>query len=174
MSSRCSIGHRMVSALGPKRCLTATYTPSMSVTRGAFRLGPILGVVGVIVLSACSASAPDASALLDKTFTTSSITTAGATEPLVLDSTLSITFTADGVSAKADCNTLFGPATLDDGVISMTGQVASTMMACDPALMDQDQRIIDFLSATPSWSLDETTLTLTTDDASMTLTQSTQ
>jgi heat shock protein HslJ len=126
------------------------------------------------MLSACAASGSDASALLDKTFTTSSITTAGVTEPLAQGSTLSITFTSDGVSAKADCNTLFGPATLDDGVVAMTNQVASTMMACDPALMDQDQRIIDFLSAGPSWSLDGTTLTLATGDTTMTLTQSAQ
>lgn len=125
-------------------------------------------------MSACAASSPDASTLVDKTFTTSSITTAGMTEPLAQGSTLVITFTSDGVSAKADCNTLFGPATLEDGVVTMTNQVASTMMACDPALMDQDQRIIDFLSATPSWSLDGSLLTLTAGDTTMTLQQSTQ
>lgn len=57
---------------------------------------------------------------------------------LVADSTIAATFTAEGtISLNAGCNTLFGPVDIADGHLS-SSMLASTMMACDEALMQQD------------------------------------
>lgn len=94
---------------------------------------------------------------------------AGAKQALALGSTLTLAFTSDGISAKADCNTMFGQATLDGGSIQMTTPLGMTMMACEPALMAQDQWISDFLSSGPTWSLDGGVLTLTSGEDSIVL-----
>jgi len=113
-----------------------------------------LAVLAMTMLAACSASSSDPEALMNKTFTTQEVTIDGTKQALALGSTLTLTFTADGISAKADCNSMFGQM---------------TMMACDPALMDQDQWISDFLSSGPNWSLDGNTLTLTSGESSIEL-----
>jgi len=75
------------------------------------------------------------------------------------------------VSANAGCNTLFGGASWDGGKLELDGALASTMMACDDALMEQDQWLSDFLSSSPALALDGKTLTLGDDTEGMTLVQ---
>lgn len=88
---------------------------------------------------------------------------------VVDDSTISIAFEADRLSANAGCNTLnSGFSITDDGTIEV-GQMASTMMACDDALMAQDVWLSEFLMGAPAISLADDTLTLTSDDAALTL-----
>ncbi|HEY0213835.1 MAG TPA: YbaY family lipoprotein [Paenirhodobacter sp.] len=57
------------------------------------------------------------------------------------------------VSGTGGCNRISGKATLDGQKISF-GQMASTMMACPPALMDQERKFLDALSAARSWQID--------------------
>lgn len=120
-----------------------------------------LAVLAMTMLAACSASSSDPEALMNKTFTTQEVTIDGTKQALALGSTLTLTFTADGISAKADCNSMFGQVNLDGGSLQMETPLGMTMMACDPALMEQDQWISDFLSSGPKWSLDGGILTLT-------------
>lgn len=112
-------------------------------------------------LAGCSPATPD---LENQAFATQRATIAGVEQDLALGSTLTLTFTSDGISAKAGCNTMFGQASLGDGRITMTTPLGMTMMACDPALMAQDQWISDFLSSGPQWSLDGSVLTLASGD----------
>ncbi|MBU6244193.1 MAG: META domain-containing protein [Actinomycetales bacterium] len=121
----------------------------------------ILAAALPLGLAGCSSPTPD---LSNQAFATQRATIAGVEQDLALGSTLTLTFTSDGISAKAGCNTMFGQASLDDGRITMTTPLGMTMMACEPALMDQDQWISDFLSSGPRWSLDGPLLTLTSGD----------
>lgn len=103
------------------------------------------------------------------------------TQELVIDNiatpaadggSVALTFTDDGISVNAGCNTLFGSATWTGGVISVEGGIlASTMMACSDALMDQDQLLTAFFTSDPSWSLSGSELTITNDSITMSLTE---
>jgi heat shock protein HslJ len=56
-------------------------------------------------------------------------------------------FTEPGrVGGRAACNRYFGPVTLEGDAVSF-GNVASTRMMCADALMDQEQRYFQALSA---------------------------
>jgi heat shock protein HslJ len=67
---------------------------------------------------------------------------------LVDGSRISITFTATEIQVSAGCNSMFGGYSLD-GNLLVVNQLASTEMACDQALMDQDQRLADLLASRP-------------------------
>lgn len=51
------------------------------------------------------------------------------------------------VSGSTGCNVFHGHATIEGAKISF-GQMASTMRACAPALMDQEQKFLKALAAT--------------------------
>ena len=70
---------------------------------------------------------------------------------------------------NAECNTLFGPVDLSDGTVTLTGELASTKMACPPELMAQDDVLAAFFSAGPTWALDGEVLTLTGGSTTITL-----
>lgn len=55
-------------------------------------------------------------------------------------------------SGSGGCNRYSGTATLDGAAITF-GQVAATMMACVPALMDQEQRFFAALATVKAWRL---------------------
>jgi len=87
---------------------------------------------------------------------------------LVEGSDITMNFLDDAVSVNAGCNTMNGAFEITDGTFT-TGPFASTMMACDDALMAQDAWIGEFLEASPEVTLDGSTLTFTGDDATITL-----
>ena len=68
---------------------------------------------------------------------------------LVSGSSLTMTFSADSLSANAGCNTLHGAASVQDDDL-VASQLASTMMACDEALMAQDTWLSDLLTSKPT------------------------
>lgn len=53
---------------------------------------------------------------------------------------LRLSFTADTVNMRGGCNTRFGGYTYQDGV-PRVANLASTMKACEPALMQRDAEI---------------------------------
>ncbi len=67
--------------------------------------------------------------------------------------TLTATFTADGVSGSSGCNTYTGGYTLDGDQVTI-GPVAGTLMACDEATMTQETQ---FLTALQTPATVETT-----------------
>ena len=129
-----------------------------------FRTG--IGALGVSCVLSCvlavagCGGGQSADQLMNRSFTTTSVVTSGEERPLAADSTLKVTFTPDGVSAVAGCNTMFGPVSFDSGTLRTSGPLGMTMMGCDPALMDQDQWISEFLASGPTWKLDGPNLTL--------------
>lgn len=86
---------------------------------------------------------------------------------MVAGTDVTFTFDGDGISVNAGCNTMFGGIEINDGVLSV-GPMASTRMACDEALMEQDAALIQFLEAGPKLELDDDVLTLIGADATIT------
>jgi len=85
-------------------------------------------------------------------------------------STITLTFTDGRVSGRAGCNSISGAYTVRGDVLSVSPQLMSTMMACDPALMDQDTWLTAFLSSSPTFTYADGTLTLTNGTDTLVLT----
>ena len=137
-----------------------TTRPAMPIVTRRPRARRLIGTaalpVVVLLLAACAAASGAAEDdLVGRSFESTDVE--GHT--LVEGTVITLIVSSDGVSANAGCNTLFGDATWDDGVLRMP-QAASTMMACDPALMDQDQWLGALLESSPPYELDGDTLTL--------------
>lgn len=121
------------------------------------RLATTLGLI--LLLAACgdggdglsgadTGTSPPAD-LAGHTYTSTSITG----HELVAGSTVRLTFTEDAISANAGCNTMTGPATWTDGVLKVDGdKLATTAMACEGPLMDQDTWLTGFLTSDPKLS----------------------
>lgn len=95
---------------------------------------------------------------------------------IIDDSHVTLEFSADGqVSGHAGCNHYSGAYKLDGEALSF-GPIASTLMACVPALDKQEERFLDVLNNTRSFDIDEHgRLTLRTNsDTSLTATASTK
>jgi heat shock protein HslJ len=79
---------------------------------------------------------------------------------LVEGTSLEIAFADDGtVRITAGCNQLSGPYTVDGDVLTVA-DLAGTEMACDPPLMEQDERIRAFFAEPVGWHLDTGILSL--------------
>ena len=78
---------------------------------------------------------------------------------LVAGSTVRLAFEDGQVSASAGCNSMGGPYRIE-GDRLVAGQLMTTEMACDPALMEQDRWLADLLGGS-TIALDGDTLTLT-------------
>ena len=89
---------------------------------------------------------------------------------LVEGSTLRVGFEDGGLSVSAGCNTLFGPYVEEDGVVRWENEPAGTLMACEPALSEQDAwlttLITDGMTIEDS---DDADLVLTSGDVQMEL-----
>ena len=92
------------------------------------------------------------------------VATSAEGHEIVADSTISLSFADETVSAHAGCNSQNAGVELADGKLQLTSEVASTMMGCEDALMAQDQWVASFLEADPDITLDGDALTLTVGD----------
>ncbi len=129
-------------------------------------------LIALVALSAgCGDDSVDVSStgsapsLADRTFVARDV----VGHDLVPGTEIRITFEADQVQATAGCNHLFGQLrSSDDGILDLAG-LGSTEMGCDAPRHDQDQWLIDFLSAGPRWTLEGDQLTLLSDSSEITL-----
>jgi heat shock protein HslJ len=89
---------------------------------------------------------------------------------LVPGTQVAITFDGQNISATAGCNTLASTWSVQGNVL-MVPQMASTMMACNPpALMDQDTWLSAVLTSQPTIAVAGDTLTITAQGATLTMT----
>jgi heat shock protein HslJ len=77
--------------------------------------------------------------------------------------TLSVDDLAGTISGNGGCNSFGGQATFGDGTVTI-GDLISTEMACDPAIMDQEATVFEVLGAATTWEIDGTTLRITAPD----------
>jgi heat shock protein HslJ len=87
---------------------------------------------------------------------------------IVGGTTIRLAFERASVRADAGCNHMSSDYEVVDGVLHL-GSLGSTAMACDPPLMDQDERLATFLMSKPAVELDGDTLTLTSGRSVITL-----
>lgn len=80
-----------------------------------------------------------------------------------------IGFEDGSMSVWAGCNTLFGPYAVDGSTLAWTAEPAATMMACDPALTEQDQWLTELFRAGVDATVADGTLTLTADEVTLEL-----
>ncbi len=80
---------------------------------------------------------------------------------IVPDTTISLSFADERISANAGCNTQNGGVEVVDSQVRLTAEMASTMMGCEEPLMAQDQWVASFLEADPDVTLEGNALTLT-------------
>lgn len=103
-----------------------------------------------------------------RTFLSVSITDGGDDRPLVGDSRIRLSLDAGNLGANAGCNSMSGAYSLDGDVL-VVDMLASTEMACDPALMAQDQMLANFLTSRPRVALNGNDLVLTSGETVMTM-----
>ena len=126
------------------------------------------GKAGSASSSAAGSGAAGAAAdLAGKTLVAKEVTGSYTTVP---GSTISITFENGTLAARAGCNNMFGQYTVSGNVLNAP-QLASTMMACDEALMKQDAWLSAFLASSPTWTYSGGTLTLTNGTDTIVLTE---
>jgi heat shock protein HslJ len=79
------------------------------------------------------------------------------------NSPATLLFGPDGrLSGNATCNRLIASYTVDGSKLTIS-PAGTTMMACPPALMDQERKLVDLLGKVSSYSIDHTgALVLTT------------
>jgi heat shock protein HslJ len=87
---------------------------------------------------------------------------------LVEGSTVTLRFLDGSLSANGGCNTLAGAYSVDGDTL-VAGNLASTMMACDEALMNQDTWLSGLLTSSPTVVVDGLTMTITGGDSTLTL-----
>ena len=86
---------------------------------------------------------------------------------LVAGSRVRLAFAAGRIGASAGCNSMGGTYAID-GDLLVAGQLATTEMACDPALMEQDQWLAGLLGGA-TIALQGDVLTLAADGVRLTL-----
>ncbi len=131
-----------------------------------------LCVVAVVGLTGCTSGSQNSPDLAGRTFTSQELVINNVPAAAADGGTIAVTFTDDGISVNAGCNTLFANATWSTGVISIEGDtMASTMMACSESLMNQDQVLSTFFTSDPGWTLEGDKLTLSTPTITIILTE---
>lgn len=113
-------------------------------------------------LAACggggSTAGGDPQSLIDTAYNVTTVTVDGADREVL--GPVEIAFTADTISVATPCNGMSGPVTYSESTLTV-GALAATKMACEPALMEQDQVLADALASNPTWRVSGETLTLT-------------
>ncbi|GAA5053714.1 META domain-containing protein [Nocardia callitridis] len=126
------------------------------------RFGPIV-LLALSAIAGCgsghSSSHPDKETPVGRTFVSTEVDGA----PIPGGGPLTLTFTADRVTADAGCNKHSGMVTLDDHKLRVSG-LASTLMACPGDREGADEWLSGLLNADPGWHLDDARLTLTGND----------
>jgi heat shock protein HslJ len=86
-------------------------------------------------------------------------------QSLVPGSSITAQFTSDGkVSGSAGCNRYSGTYTVSGNSLQLSSPMASTMMACEQALMDQESAYFKALGEVKTFSISGDQLTLTDDN----------
>ncbi len=117
-------------------------------------------VLGLILTACADPSEPGADPTLSD-WTLQSGTVDGADIPIVADHPITLTFEADNaIAGSAACNSYFGGYTLEGSDISFT-DMGSTMMACEPEVMDLESMYLDAMAKVDSFTATDDTLTLT-------------
>ena len=125
------------------------------------RLRFVVVAMGIFLLiTACRLGGVSPADLDGRDFVSVSRTEGGIEGPLVAGSPITLTFRGSDIGAEAGCNSMGASYEIRDGRL-IIGPMRSTMMACDPELMAQDEWLQSFLGSSPTVDLKGDNLTLT-------------
>jgi heat shock protein HslJ len=120
----------------------------------------ILLLAGALAVSACAAPASDGPAAPADLVGTSWRAETIAGRPALAEASSTLSFLADGrIAGSGGCNRFAGQMAGKDGRLQV-GQLASTMMACAPDRMEQEQRFLAALEGAERLSRDGDVLVL--------------
>ena len=163
-----------IALLGALSACASSSTPAAGSSSGAASSGSSSATSSASVRSGSASSATTgsgtsgaASELIGKTLVAKEVT---GSYTIVPGSAISLTFENGTLAAKGGCNNMFGQYTVAGNVLSAP-QLASTMMACDGALMNQDTWLSAFLASAPTWTYSGGTLTLANGTDTVALTE---
>ncbi len=112
---------------------------------------------GLLALSACSGGKAGEPDLAGSSWNLTSLMDQG----LAPGSSISIQFTADGkVNGSAGCNRYMGSYTVSGKSLTISAPLATTMMACEGAIMDQEVAYLKALAEVKTFSISGEQLTL--------------
>lgn len=122
------------------------------------RLAPLAtSLLAGVLLVACTqkAAAPEVGTAPGRLFPSYWVAEDVAGAGIVGNSNVTLNFDeAGGMGGSSGCNLMGGQATATGDRLAL-GQIISTMMACAPAIMDQERRYFDALNATERYEIDE-------------------
>jgi heat shock protein HslJ len=114
-------------------------------------------IAGLFVLAACASSTTPPDTLTTPLW---NLSTLGG-QALVPDSYISAQFSADGkVGGASGCNQYSGTYTISGSQLEIASPLATTMMACSQALMDQESAYLKALGEVKSYVISGDQLTL--------------
>ena len=91
------------------------------------------------------------------------VTSLAGQDPLA-DHPITFEFDTEGnIAGDASCNRFGGSCAIEENSIKV-GPLRSTRRACEPEIMQQEQKFLAFLGAVTAWSLDGNELVLTAPD----------
>ena len=118
----------------------------------------------LIALSVSACAPSGSSASLTGPWNLTAYGPSGAPTPAVTDAGAQITFGEDGtVTGSSGCNGFGGKYIVEGDQITFS-EIVSTLMACDDARMAQEAAVLAVLSATATYTIEGSTLTLTNND----------
>ena len=144
-----------------------TTTPRRGLGRPLLVGAGLLALVAVLVLAGLAATSDGAARtpeLAGRSFV--AVETHG--HDLLAGTQVRITFEEAHLSANAGCNTLFGAASWENGVLDAPA-LASTIMTCSAEHMAQDAWLAEVLSSQPAISLEGGRLTIGDAEAGLVL-----
>ena len=107
----------------------------------------------------------DVAALDGRSFASTSVEGAELAE----GTTIEVGFEDENMSVWAGCNTAFGPFEVEGTTIAWTSDPASTMMMCDPDLLEQDRWLTDLFRSGVDATAEGDALTLQADGVTIEL-----
>jgi heat shock protein HslJ len=112
-----------------------------------------------------------AASLQGHTYGSTRVLVDGAVKPLEAGTRVVLAFDREGrLTGSAGCNHFSGNVSADDGRIRQAKEIMITAMACSPSLGAQETWLLETLRAAPRWELVGSTLTLSTPDTQIVLT----
>lgn len=131
----------------------------------------IFAVVGVLALAACGGGdgvSLDGD-LRDREFWSTSVIESGLERHVVDGTRIALRFDEGRVSASAGCNSMGGEYEIGNDGTLLVSQLAMTEIGCDVARHDQDQFVATLLTSSPTLSLNQDVLVLTSGDITVEL-----
>jgi heat shock protein HslJ len=158
----------------PTACVMLSYS-GRSLVEVRF-LSSVIGLGICLMAAGCDKetipAGPDS--LADQSFASTLVTVSGEARPLASKQPIEVGFPRRkgemSITWDAGCNS-FGARLQVRQPRLLIDRIAGTEMLCDPALMDQEELIVEFFDSDPAWKLSGVRLSLSNDNTEIELSE---